>query len=126
MKEIHYYVAKDGKKFDDRWECIEYEQRKQFEEYKDEFVFFDYRKEKLTFKNGIAEEICYIIVKTEQAAKVIGEWFNSEGYLNPFDGVYEGCVGIWVYGEEIDKGEKWYKLELEIEKLKTLAEELNR
>jgi hypothetical protein len=32
MQEICYYLADDGKRFDDRWECIEYERRKALEE----------------------------------------------------------------------------------------------
>ena len=53
------------------------------------------------------------------------KWFNDDGCIDPFDGFYEQCVGTWIWGEEIDKGDGWYKLELVIEPLQTLLEELN-
>ena len=125
MKEVCYYVADDGKKFDDRWECIAYERQKQLEECEDEFVFFDYYKRKLPIEYATAEKVCYIIIKTNRAAEVVGDWFNDDGCIDPFDGFYEKCIGTWAYGEEIDKGDGWFKLELEIEKLQTLYKELN-
>jgi hypothetical protein len=127
MKEICYYEADDGKRFDDRWDCIAYERQKQLEECKDEFVFLNYRKEKLTLKNATTENVVYIIIKTERAARVIGDWFDDDGCIDPFDGIYEECVGTWVYSGVLNEGsDEWLKLELEIEQLKTLLEELNR
>ena len=126
MKEIHYYLANDGKKFDDRWECIEYERRKALEAHKDEFQFFNYRKEPIPIEEAKVESIEYIIVKSDACAEVLGEWFEDNGCINPFDGVYCECVGTWVYGEIIDRGDEWFKLELEIEKMQTLIDEINK
>lgn len=126
MKEVCYYVAEDGKRFNDRWDCIEYERQKQLEECKDEFVLLDYHKEKISLKDATTEKVCYIIIKTDRAAEVVGEWFSDDSCIDPFDGIYKECVGTWVYGEEIDKGDGWYKLELEIEQLQTLHNELNK
>lgn len=44
MQEICYYLADDGKRFDNRWECIRYERKKKLEDYKEDFVFYDYNK----------------------------------------------------------------------------------
>ena len=126
MIEICYYQADDGTKFDDRWDCIEYERKKQLEECKDDFVFLDYHKEKLAFEDVTTESVSYIIIKTNRAAEVVGNWFNDDNCFDPFCGIYEECVGTWVYGELIGKGDEWIKLELEIEQLKTLVEELNQ
>lgn len=126
MKEICYYEAYDGTKFDDYWDCVKYERQKQLEECKNEFVFLNHHKEKLTLEDVSTENVTYIIIKTDRAAKVVGYWFRGDGCLDPFGGCYEECVGTWVYGETIDKGDDWFKLELEIEQLTTLLEELNQ
>ena len=126
MKEICYYLADDGKKFDDRWECIEYERRKALVAHKDEFQFFNYRKEPIPAEEATTESVMYIVVKTESCTEAIGDWFNSDGCTDPFDGVYCECVGTWVYGDVIDREDEWFKLELEIEKLQTLIDEVNK
>ena len=124
MKEICYYLADDGKKFDDRWECIEYERRKALEAHKDEFQFFNYRKEPIPVEEATTEDVTYIVVKTEGCTEAIGDWFNSDGCEDPFDGAYCECVGTWVYGELLEMGDEWVKLEAEIERLQKLLAEI--
>lgn len=126
MEEIHYYLADDGKKFDDYWECVEYERRKALETHKDEFQFLNYRKELIPIEEASAENAAYIVIKSDNCAEAISNWFRDGGCDDPFDGVYCEYVGTWVYGEIIDKGDEWFKLELEIEKLQSLIEELNQ
>lgn len=126
MKEICCYVADDGKKFDNRWECIEYERQKALEAHKDEFQFFNYHKEPIPIEEATTESVEYIVVKSDSCAETIGNWFDSDDCIDPFGGVCSECVGTWVYGEIIDKGDEWFKLELEIEKLQTLINEVNQ
>lgn len=127
MKEICYYVADDGKRFDDRWDCIEYERRVNLEKHKDDFVFLDYRKNVIPIEQATTEEVMYIIVKNAKCAEAIGEWFESDSCQNPFDGFYYEVEGTWVYGDILNEGsDEWLKLELEIEKLQTLYKEVNR
>ena len=126
MKEIYYCLADDGKRFDDRWDCIDYERQKALETHKDEFVFLDYRKEPMPIKNAIAEEIVYIIVKSDSCAEAISNWFEHKNCLDPFGGVYCECVGTWAYGEILDRDDEWFKIEFEIEKLQTLIDEINK
>ena len=126
MTEIRYWIAEDGTKFEDEWECIEYERKIKLEKYKDDFVFLDHRKDIIPIEEVTTAEVIYIIVKNDRCAETIGEWFTSDACVDPFEGVYEHCVGTWVYGEVIDKGDEWIKLELEIEKLKTLITEVNK
>ena len=126
MKEVCYYIADDGKRFDDRWNCIAYERRINLEKHKDEFQFFNYRKEPIPIEEATTDEVVYIVVKSESCAEAIGDWFNSDSCEDPFDGVYCECVGTWVYGDVIDRGDEWLKLELEVEKLQTLINEVNQ
>ena len=127
MVKVKYWIAEDGTTFDNYWDYHDHERRKQLEECKDEFVFFDSNKEKISLEDATTEKVCYIIIKTDRAAKVVGEWFSDDSCFNPFDGVYKECVGTWVYGDEIDRGcDEWFKLELEIEKLQTLIAEINQ
>ena len=127
MKEICYYVADDGKRFDDRCECIEYERRTNLEKHKEDFIFLDYRKNVIPIEQAITEEVMYIIVKNERCAWAIGEWFESGSCQDPFDGFYGEIEGTWVYGDILNEGsDEWLKLELEIEKLQTLHKEVNK
>ena len=126
MKEICYYLADDGTKFDTHWECSEYERQKVLEAHKDEFQFFDYSKKPIPIEEARTESIVYIIIKSDACVEMLGRWFIDYGCLDPFEGVYCECVGTWVYGEIIDRGDEWFKLELEIEKMQTLINEVNK
>lgn len=127
MQEICYYLADDGKKFDNRSECIEYERQVNLEKHKDEFVFLDYRKNVIPIEQATTEIVMYIIVKNAKCTEAIGEWFESDSCQNPFDGFHYEVEGTWVYGDILNEGsDEWLKLELEIEKLQTLHKELNR
>ena len=126
MKEIRYWVAEDGKKFEDKYECLDYEQQKMFGEVREEFVFLNHRKIPIAIENARTEDVDYIIIKTDRAAEVIGQWFEDNCCVNPFDRVYENCIGTWVYGDIFDKDDEWIKLELVIEQLQTLIKELNK
>lgn len=126
MQEICYYLADDGTRFDTHWECSEYERQKVLEAHKDEFQFFDYRKEPIPIEEARAESICYIIIRSDACVEMLGKWFRASACFDPFEGVYCECVGTWVYGEIIDRGDEWFKLELEVEKLQTLINEVNK
>lgn len=126
MKKVCYYVAEDGKKFENMYECIDYERQKMLEEIRDEFVFLDCHKKPIAIEDARARDVDYIIIKTDQAAEVIGKMFDSDGCYNPFNEVYENCIGTWVYGDILDRGDEWIKLELAVEQLQTLIEELNK
>ena len=127
MKEVLYYVADDGTRFDDRWDCLQYERRTILNEWKDDFVFLNRNKEIIPIEEARTEDVFYIIIKHRRCAPAIGGWFEEDGCLDPFDGMYDKTVeGTWVWGEIIDKDEEYYLVEFEIEKLKTLIAEINK
>ena len=126
MQEICYFLADDGKRFDDRWDCVEYERRKALEAHKDGFQFFNYHKEPIPVEEAMTEDVVYIVVKSEDCAEAIGKWFINDSCTDPFDEVYCECVGTWVYGEAIGRGDEWIHLEFEIEQLQALINEMNQ
>ena len=127
MKEIYYCLADDGTKFDDRWECLQYERQLVLKEWKDDFVFLDSNKKVIPIEKAKTGDVFYIIIKNKRCAPAIGGWFEEDGCYDPFDGMYDKTVeGTWVWGDIIDKGEEYYLVEFEIEKLKTLIAEVNK
>lgn len=127
MEKVCYYVAEDGKRFDDRWDCLQYERQLALNEWKDDFVFLNCKKEVIPVEETDPETVCYIIIKHQRCAPAVGGWFEENGYFDPFDGMYDKTVeGTWVWGEAIGKGDEWCLVEFEIEKLKTLIAEVNK
>lgn len=127
MIEIRYWVADDGTKFDDEYDCIQYERKKKLEEYKDDFVLYDEQINIIFPEEANTKQVCIIVVKTHAAAECISEWFNDEGYCNPFCDCELGQeIGTWVYGDMIDEGDEWIKLEDKIEKLQNLIDRVNK
>lgn len=115
MKEIKYYVAEDGTKFNYKDECIVYEKRMRLKEYEGDFAIFDREQKKLNPLYADIEDIDYIIVKSCAAAHYIGEWFEKEGYNCPFGLNYAPRnIGAWAYDSRRDV---WYHLENKIEEL---------
>ena len=125
MQEVRYWLANDGTKFDDEYDCIRYERKKKLENYKNDFIFYDEQKNIIFPEEANVEEISIIVIKTPDAAECIGEWFEDDGYPNPFRGCEFGHeVGTWVYGELLEMGVEWVKLEAEIERLQNFLNEI--
>lgn len=127
MKLVKYWQADDGTKFEYGYECIRYERGKKLEEYRDDFVFYDAHKNIIPPEEADADHVCIIVIKTPAAAEYVGEWFESDGCYSPFcDCEFGHEVGTWVYGELVEMGDEWVKLEAEIERLQTLLDKINQ
>ena len=125
MQEVRYWLANDGTKFDDEYDCIRYERRKKLENYKDDFIFYDEQKNIIFPEEASADQIFIVVIKTPDAAKYVGEWFEDDGCYSPFDGCEIGHeVGTWVYGDLLEMGGEWVKLEAEIERLQNFLNEI--
>ena len=125
MQEVRYWLANDGTKFDDEYDCIRYERQKKLENYKNDFIFYDEQKNIIFPEEANADQISIIVIKTPDAAKCVGAWFEDDGCCNPFDGCEFGHkVGTWVWGDLLEMGDEWVKLEAEIERLQNFLNEI--
>lgn len=125
MKKVEYYVAEDGTKFDNEYDCIQYERKKKIEEHIGDFVFYDIQKNIIFPEIANTEQVAIIVVKTPEAAECISEWFERDGYYSPFCSCEFGHeVGTWVCGELVEMGDEWVKLEAEIERLQNFLAEI--
>lgn len=125
MQEVRYWLADDGTKFEEEWDCVQYERQIKLKECNNDFVFYDYHKRVIPIEEASTDRVCYILIKTP-AADYVGEWFESDSCDNPFEGCGFGNeVGLWFYGESEDygRGDTWYRIETEIEKLQNLRNE---
>ena len=125
MQEVRYWLANDGTKFDDEYDCIRYERKKKLENYKNDFIFYDEQKNIIFPEEANADQIFIVVIKTPDAAKYVGAWFEDDGCYSPFDGCEIGHeVGTWVYGDLLEMGGEWVKLEAEIERLQNFLNEI--
>ena len=81
MQEVRYWLANDGTKFNDEYDCIRYERQKKLEKYKDDFIFYDEQKNIIFPEEANADQIFIVVIKTPDAAKYVGEWFEDDGCL---------------------------------------------
>lgn len=121
MKEVLIYVADDGREFEDRFDCENYENRLSLNRHRDEFALFGEDMSPLSLEDVETEDVYYIIIRHPCGAIALGNWLRAEGDVNPFEFVEaEKTVGTWSY-VNFDLG--WIKLEDEIHKhLNTIAE----
>lgn len=127
MIEIRFWQADDGTKFDNKYECIQYERRKKIEECKNDFIFYDKQKNIIPLEKAYPEKIDIIVIKTPAVANYIGEWFEDNNCYSPFRDCELGYeVGTWVYGELLEMGDEWIKIEAEIERLQNFLAEIKQ
>ena len=124
MQEVRFWLADDGTKFDDAWDCEQYEMQIALKECEGDFVLYDYYKTLIPIKEATPEKVCYILIKTHRGANCVKNWFESNDCNSPFGYCEIGNeIGLWFYGETEDyncEGFDWYKVETEIERLQQL------
>lgn len=100
MEVITKYIAKDGKEFIDKDDCLEYEKLLAFRDITGEYLFIDFCGNKMD-NNVIIENFSdtkYIFVKTDEAAEVLQELL-ARNYDTPWD--KEGDIaGAWLSDED--------------------------
>ena len=99
MKEVHYWVANDGKEFEDEDECRLHELEGDLLKVEDLFCFYGSEKIPIALDGLNAEDVWYIRVDDEKVIKPIEEWFEVQGCNSPFyeQTARETFCGIWAY-----------------------------
>lgn len=110
MKEVHYYVAEDGKKFNEEKECIDYEFKQKIKDIVGNgFKLFDEKREEITdYTYDSIYEVFAIQVLTIEGAKFLVQWADDYGTESPFnlqdiENQDEDLLGVWAY----DVFHKW-------------------
>lgn len=86
MKEIIYYEANDGKRFEDEWECLEYEFNEGFKPITEMLMMWDGygAKKKITHRTNLNDAYA-IYCSSITAAIFLKEWGEREGVQTPYD-----------------------------------------
>lgn len=116
MKEVRYYEADDGTKFDDEGECRRYEIFVALKSNEKDFSVYDYDQTKINFcvdeELEAPDQVFYIKVDTELAVYALIDWFDFCGVRHPFEYRYpERCIGHWMYDENRRYENCWVRIE---------------
>ena len=121
MKEITYYLAFDGKKFDEEYDCIQHEWQLKYEKVKNDLKLYkeDYKEVEFDYRD--AGDLYGIKCSSLEAMEFIFKWFMDFGTELPFNSIdieNEENLGIWCWRTRYPEG--WYHLETELAKLNEL------
>ena len=116
MKEVCYYEADDGTKFDNEEECRRYEIFLELKNNEKDFSVYYYDQTKISFcLDGELEspdDVFFIKVDTESAVCALIEWFDFFGVRHPFEYRYPNrCIGHWMYDESRKYEDCWVRIE---------------
>ena len=121
MKEMTYYLAFDGKKFDEEYDCIQYEWQLKYEKVKNDLKLYKEDYKEIEFNYSDAGDLYGIKCSSLEAMKFIFEWFMDFGTELPFNsyGIEdEENLGIWCWRTHYPEG--WYHLDRELAELNEL------
>lgn len=119
----YYYIANDGKEFEDEEECFKYEQNLLYGDVikNNELQMFDYDKHETTK----VEQCFYLKCDSIKACELFIELCDRFGAYTPFiegtygNGTYTVGIGTWYYDEDYDR---WISLEDLEDKIKEIKE----
>lgn len=98
------YRAKDGKEFDDEWECEQYEKNCEFNKlpFKD-FIALTYHNKKVEEDDmyDLWNNTCHIFFKTEESIEYFEQAFNI------YEKDFEGTLDEWFYNG-LPEPNQWY------------------
>lgn len=122
MREVSYWEADDGTRFEYEDECREYEWKQRIEEVKNRFSLLDIGKDKLDpCDTTIYDEVYFIYVPNRSSAKVLYDIWDDDitGVYPPsFLSNYDLTPGLWAFDETCDE---WYHLGERIADLQDMA-----
>lgn len=88
MKEVIYYEANDGTRFEDEYECLKYEFSKDYDPIAEMLIVWDSygTKKKVTHRTSL-EDAYAIYCSSITAAKFLKEWGDRDGISTPYDDI---------------------------------------
>lgn len=122
MKTITYYEAFDGKKFDEEYDCIQYEWQLKYERVKNDLKLYkeeDYKETE--FDYGDAGDLYAIKCSSLEAMRFVFEWFMDYGSELPFNSCGaedKENLGVWYWRTDYFSG--WSHLDRELAELNAL------
>lgn len=125
MKEVTYYLADDGKQFEDEYDCKAYEFGLNVQKKKKEFVLLDEAKRPLNpIDPDSYENVWYIFLKNWESAEALCEiWGNDvidvwcPNFLN------HSHVDPGLYTREEYDNDEWYHVGDRIKEMEEMADE---
>lgn len=123
MKEIIYYEANDGKRFEDEWECVQYEFNKGFEPIAEMLMMWDGDGDKMKITHRTNLDGAYAIYCSSITAAIfLKEWGERDGVVTPYSNIdIEECSEVPL-GEFIYFNDQWNK----VGEVITLFEKMSR
>lgn len=123
MREVIYYEANDGKRFEDEWSCAEYEFSKGFEPIAEMLVIWDGDGDKMEITHRTNLGRAYAVYCSSITAAIfLKEWGDREGVLTPYSDIdIERCSEVPL-GEFVYFNDEWN----EVSEVVALFEKMSR
>ena len=123
MKEVIYYEANDGKRFETEWECIQYEFNKNFEPIAEMLMMWDSDGEKMKITHRTNLDRAYAIYCSSITAAIfLKEWGERDGIVTPYSDIDIEGRGEVPLGEFVYFNDQWN----EVNEVVTLFEKMSR
>ena len=103
MREVIYYEANDGKRFEEEWECVQYEFNKGFEPITEMLMMWDGDGDKMKITHRTDLDRAYAIYCSSITAAIfLKEWGERDGIITPYsyidiEGRDEVPLGEFIY-----------------------------
>lgn len=96
--ERKFYIADDGKEFENYDDCLKYECKTLEERFKEEFFLFDNKGNLLPLNSNSYAEAKYLLCKTEEASRALSHVIEeSWGFEVPG----KNLVGCWIFSDKL-------------------------
>ncbi len=111
------FIADDGTVFDDEYDCIRYEEKFRFNEFKDSILFFNEKGNELPVGSDYFDKCYYFICKTDESAAYLYQELMND-YDLPWPIKNYSHAGAWMWYNE-----KWIEIK-EFLKTAKIAEKI--
>ena len=111
MKEVIYYEASDGKRFENEYECLAYEFGTEFQPVEEMLVLWDGDGDKIKITHRTRLDRAYAIhCSSIPAAIFLKKWGDREEVRTPYDNIDLDCCTEIPLGDFIWFDDDWHEL----------------